>query len=114
RRGGNFGHAGGLLRLDALGIGQVDRGSDARGCRIAWVLKHVLYGAALHASRWAIGALGINIALEVTFVDGIRVDDHAGGAFFFGDKTFYPAEVPPVAHDYDFSTDIDAHFLKLL
>ena len=44
------------------------RGAHARRERIARVLGHVLHGAALHALFHAVGALGVDVALEVAVV----------------------------------------------
>src|SRR5262249_24737810 len=92
-RGWNFRHVRSLRRRNSLRIGQRWQRRNSWSGGIAGVLEHVLNGATLHCRFRTPWALGIGIALEVTIVPGIGIDDHAGRTVLFSDETLYATKI---------------------
>src|SRR5215216_685881 len=97
------------LHRDAREIGRLFRFQTrlARDCRaagrqwIAGILKQILDRATLAGSNRAPWSFRKDIALHVTVVGGIGVDDAADRAVIFGDLGFYSAKRVAVTHDHD-------------
>ncbi len=103
-----------FARRDALALGQVGRGSDARRGGIAGIAKEVLHRSSLHGGVGPPRALGILVALEVAIIDGIGVDDDAGGSVLCRHEWLYAAEVLAIAHQDQLSFQVDAQLFQLL
>ena len=95
------------FRRNPGGVGQVQRGRNAGGFRIAGILEEKLYRSALDAGIGTPGAVGVGVALEVAVVLGVGVNEHAGGATLLGDVDLDAAKVGAVAADDNLAVQVD-------
>ena len=90
------------------------RGGDIRRGGVARIFEHVLHRAALHARIRPPGAMGIFVALEITIVGRVGIDDDAGSTPLLRQVNLDSAEVHAIAGKNDFSRNTDVHLLQLL
>ena len=77
-------------------------------------MGHVLDGSSLGAMFHAIGTLRIYIALEVSVIPGVGVDERGDGATVIGHLGLDATPRPAVAREYDLAADVHPASLQLL
>ena len=90
------------------------RRAPARRSRIARVLLHLHHAAALDALLRTIGTLREHVALEVSVVARVGVDQAADGAVLVRELRLDAAPAVAVARDDDLALHADAHLRELL
>ena len=83
--------------------------ADARRERIAGIQRHIHHAPALRAVPRAIGTVREHVALKVTVIAWIGIDDAGHRAMLGRDLRLDAAPGLPVARDHDGSADRDAH-----
>ena len=110
-------YRGKILRLvgrNPLRLRQVGNRCHARRGGISRIAIHQLDRAALRRCFRPIAPLGIGIALKISVVHRIGVNDHPGRAVFLRQRSLHAAEDFAITHQHDSALDADAHLRQLL
>ena len=111
RQNRNFRQGGRLTDLQALCVwGRAYAGRQ----RVAWVERHVGHRAALGAIFVAPRALRINVALVITVVAWVRIDEASDGSVFCRHLWLDATPRAAIARDHDPAFDIDPAALQFL
>src|SRR5262249_49409707 len=87
--------------------------APARGKRVAGMDRHIHNRAALHALLGPVCALGVYIALEISVVPGVGIDDAADRPMLVRHFWLDAAPARSVSCDDDFAFYVDAEFGEL-